>query len=601
MSSLPSSLHRSSMNDPHVELSSSSPSSTYQQSQTDHHDIHHPSQTTTTSRPRSFSQYSTQYLSPLQAVYGMTLLHSATISLTIASLTDLLVDVLSGGDVSSASLLATGLEALIAILQFFCNPLIGALSDSHHASFLSYFIPSRHSHQESVISRRRPWVLLSLIGVVIEMTLIALYPSLLSFILASILRGTTGATYMLGTCLVIDLSTVQHTTSSKNLGVLGACSGLGFMLGSISGVILGRTYGALATFYASTLISIINLIFVWITLHDTEEEIYNRQHSHHSSSHSHGQSEVDADSTESKDGHIQHSSDSGPSANPFVALSLLLSSPTLTYLASCFFISILSRGFSKIFLLYTKYKFGWDQVANGIFISSVGLSVIVSQGAMLPCFLSFFNETTILYFSLYLQLVAVLLFAWSYNSMTLYLSLVCTAPSALFLPILRAKISKQVVDKQQGMLAGAMSAVITSASFIGSILYGAIFTYFTPPEYAANTASAVSGNSASATPSTTTPPASPIIPVSFHSSKPLPEIPFYLAFVLQALSIPLLMKAQYYAKLSTTTPSASNNRSKSRSRNHSIDRTNYDERQSLLNIQEQASREEGTISEYSLA
>src|ERR1700688_2034849 len=95
------------------------------------------------------------------------------------------------------------LRVSYGVMQFFCAPLLGALSDRFG---------------------RRPVLLWSLLGLGLHFLLLALAPSL-----ALIIGGTAGASLSVANAYVSDVTPAEGR--AKGFGMVGAAFGLGFIFG----------------------------------------------------------------------------------------------------------------------------------------------------------------------------------------------------------------------------------------------------------------------------------------------------------------------------------------------------------------------------------
>ena len=101
-------------------------------------------------------------------------------------------------------------------MQFFCMPLLGALSDRFG---------------------RRPVLLFSIFGLGMNFLLTALAPSLWVLLIARVIGGATRASFSAANAYVADITSKEER--SKSFGVLGAAFGLGFIVGPMAGGLLG--------------------------------------------------------------------------------------------------------------------------------------------------------------------------------------------------------------------------------------------------------------------------------------------------------------------------------------------------------------------------
>ena len=108
------------------------------------------------------------------------------------------------------------LVVVYGLMQFFCAPLLGALSDRFG---------------------RRPLLLWSLLGLGLHFLLLALAPSLALMFVARVVGGASGASFSVANAYASDVSTTDQR--AKSFGLVGAAFGLGFIFGPVIGGLLG--------------------------------------------------------------------------------------------------------------------------------------------------------------------------------------------------------------------------------------------------------------------------------------------------------------------------------------------------------------------------
>ena len=108
------------------------------------------------------------------------------------------------------------LATTYGIMQFFCTPLLGALSDRYG---------------------RRPVLLLSIFGLGISYIVTAFTHSLVLLLLTRLVSGATGASFSVANAYVADITT--HEERGKAFGAVGAAFGVGFIFGPMLGGMLG--------------------------------------------------------------------------------------------------------------------------------------------------------------------------------------------------------------------------------------------------------------------------------------------------------------------------------------------------------------------------
>src|ERR687883_1545935 len=127
-----------------------------------------------------------------------------------------LVQSLLGGAIGEASFAYGLLVSIYAIMQFFCAPVLGALSDRFG---------------------RRPIILLALAGLGFDYVLLSFAPSIWWLVLGRVVAGIFGATYTPAGAYIADVSPPEKRAA--NFGLIGVAFGLGFIAGPALGGLLG--------------------------------------------------------------------------------------------------------------------------------------------------------------------------------------------------------------------------------------------------------------------------------------------------------------------------------------------------------------------------
>ena len=132
--------------------------------------------------------------------------------------------------------------------QFIGAPIMGALSDRYG---------------------RRPILLLTLLGSAVSLTCAGLATNLIQLTLARLVAGLCGGSIAAAQAFIADVTTAE--TRAKHMGILGACIGLGFVLGPAMGAALAP-YGFSTAAYAAAALAGLNFIWGLFKLPETRSE-----------------------------------------------------------------------------------------------------------------------------------------------------------------------------------------------------------------------------------------------------------------------------------------------------------------------------------------
>src|SRR4030081_2949626 len=153
-----------------------------------------------------------------------------------------LVQSMLGGAISDASFVFGLLVAIYSVMQFFCAPILGALSDRFG---------------------RRPVILLALAGLGFDYVLLSIAPTIWWLVLGRIVAGIFGATFTPAGAYIADVSPPEKRAA--NFGLIGVAFGLGFIAGPALGGLLGQTNLRLP-FMVCAGLTFLNFLFGWLVM-----------------------------------------------------------------------------------------------------------------------------------------------------------------------------------------------------------------------------------------------------------------------------------------------------------------------------------------------
>ena len=146
----------------------------------------------------------------------------------------------SGGNISDASSYGGWLIAAYAIMQFFCAPVMGGLSDQYG---------------------RRPILLASLFGFGVDYLFTAFAPSLAWLFVGRIIAGVMGASFTTAGAYIADISPPEKR--AQNFGIVGVAFGLGFIIGPVIGGLLGGL-GLRIPFLVTAGLTLLNCLYAYL-------------------------------------------------------------------------------------------------------------------------------------------------------------------------------------------------------------------------------------------------------------------------------------------------------------------------------------------------
>ncbi len=291
------------------------------------------------------------------------------------------------------------------VMQFFCAPLLGALSDRFG---------------------RRPLLLWSLLGLGAHFLLLALAPSLPWMFAARVLGGTAGASFTVANAYASDVTSSDRRAAA--FGLIGAAFGLGFIFGPMIGGLLGGADLRLP-FYAAAGLSLLNAAYGYFLVPESLPRDRRRPFS------------------------IAR-------ANPLAALLALARHREIGSLVIVFALVVLAQLILQVtWVLYTNFRFGWGPRDNGFALFCVGLVATVVQGGLLGRLLKRFGETRLALAGIAVGTVAYLLYGLAQQGWMMYAIIVANFLSFAAGPALQAVVSNAVGPSEQGVTMGALNSI----------------------------------------------------------------------------------------------------------------------------------------------
>jgi DHA1 family tetracycline resistance protein-like MFS transporter len=291
------------------------------------------------------------------------------------------------------------------VMQFFCAPLLGALSDRFG---------------------RKPVLLWSLLGLGLHFLLLALAPSLPLMLFARIVGGTSGASLPVANAYISDVTPAERR--AKGFGLVGAAFGLGFIFGPMLGGLLGSVDLRLP-FYAAAGLSLLNASYGFFIVPESLPR------------------ERRAPFTLAR-------------ANPFVALYALSRHREIGSLVVVFALVILAQLILQTtWVLYTHFRFDWGPRENGFALFCVGLVATIVQGALLGPLLRRFGDVRIALAGLGVGALAYLLYGLAQHGWMMYAIIFGNFLSFAAGPALQAVVSNAIDPSEQGVTMGALNSI----------------------------------------------------------------------------------------------------------------------------------------------
>src|SRR6185436_14979275 len=264
---------------------------------------------------------------------------------------------LQGGDMAGAAAIFGIFGTAFAVMQFFFSPIQGALADRFG---------------------RRPVILLSNLGLGLDYIVMALAPTIPLLFIGRLVSGATSASFSVSGAYVADVTPPKERAA--RFGMLGAAFGIGFIIGPAIGGLLGAI-DLRAPFWAAAALSITNFVYGALILPESlpvDRRTPFRLHA----------------------------------ANPIGAVRFLGSRPVLMTLTIAMLFAFLAHdAIPNTWVLYTTYRFNFDERAVGVSLAIVGAASLVVNGFLVGRVVKWLGEYNTLLAGLGFGIVFELLFA----------------------------------------------------------------------------------------------------------------------------------------------------------------------------------------------
>jgi MFS transporter, DHA1 family, tetracycline resistance protein len=338
-----------------------------------------------------------------------------------------LVTTMYGGDLSEGSRIFGWFVASYALMQFLFAPVLGNLSDAYG---------------------RRRVLLVSLLGAGLDYLLMAFAPDLKWLFVGRVISGITGANIAAANAYIADVSPPEER--AKNFGLIGACFGVGFIIGPALGGVLGE-YGLRVPFMAAAVLNLCNTLYGFFVLPESLAPENRRPFD-------------------------------WSRINPLASLRALGRFPVVLGLTATIALERLAHNsLPSTWVLFTTYRFGWTEAQNGLSLALVGLMFGLVQGGLAGKFVAKFGERRALLFGLSVGALGFLLYGLATQGWMLYAIIAATSIGGVAGPALMSMITRLVPASEQGALQGALSSVQSLAAIAGPLMATSLFGYFTSP------------------------------------------------------------------------------------------------------------------------
>jgi len=135
---------------------------------------------------------------------------------------------------------------IYSLLQVVCAPIIGKISDR---------------------VGRRPVLAVSILGTAIGFAILGSATTVSMLMLGRVIDGISGGNISTAMACIADSTSKKER--SRNMGLIGAAFGLGFVIGPALGGVLSKHFGLATPFYFASALALVNAVLVMLRLPET--------------------------------------------------------------------------------------------------------------------------------------------------------------------------------------------------------------------------------------------------------------------------------------------------------------------------------------------
>lgn len=302
------------------------------------------------------------------------------------------------------------------VANFFASPILGALSDRFG---------------------RRPVLLMGFCGFAFSFLGTALATELWMLLAVRVVSGALQANVAVANAYVADITPPEQR--SARYGLLGAMFGLGFIIGPVSGGLLGAIDVHLPFFVAGSL-ALLNLLYGYFVLPESLPADRRRPFSWRS-------------------------------ANPIASLKHLAELKNVGGLVVVIGLANLAQFILHTsWVLFTTFRFGWTSIDNGTSLLAVGVASVFVQGFLMKRLLARLGPAKLARYGLVSGSIAYLLWALAPAGWMMYVVIAFNLLGFAVAPAIQGIVSTAADPRTQGQSMGAVASLGSLAAVVAPMI-----------------------------------------------------------------------------------------------------------------------------------
>lgn len=327
-----------------------------------------------------------------------------------------LITTLGHIDLEQATRVAGYMLVVFSVMQFFAGPVLGNLSDRFG---------------------RRPILILSMLSFGVDYALMAWAPTLAWLFLGRAIAGAAGAVYGPAGSVIADVTPPEKRSAA--FGMIGACFGIGFIIGpAIGGLLAG--FGHRAPFIAAAVLALLNAGVMFLFMPETLKPENRRPF-------------------RLRDAHI------------IGAFRPLFHAGNAAPLLLAWFVWQLAHMvYPATWSFWAAIRFGWDAKAIGWSLAFVGVIMACVQGGLTGPVIKRLGERKAMIIGMCSAGLAFYLFAVATAGWQAYVLMAISAFQGFVFPAFNGMLSRMVDATRQGALQGGIGSMGSVSSIIGPLL-----------------------------------------------------------------------------------------------------------------------------------